>query len=43
MTEVRPMFKEYPDILTVKQVAQALHISENSAYRLINSKAVSAQ
>ena len=34
------MFKEYPDILTVKQVAQALHISENSAYRLVNSKAI---
>ena len=38
--EVRPVFKEYPDILTVKQVAQALHISENSAYRLVNSKAI---
>lgn len=34
------MFKEYPDILTVKQVAQALHISENSAYRLVNSRAI---
>ena len=34
------MFKEYPDILTVKQVAQALHISENSAYRLVNSKSI---
>ena len=38
--EVRPVFKEYPDILTVKQVAHALHISENSAYRLVNSKAI---
>ena len=38
--EVCPVFKEYPDILTVKQVAKALHISENSAYRLVNSKAI---
>lgn len=34
------MFKEYPDILTVKQVAQALQISENSAYRLIHCNAI---
>ncbi|MCI9424542.1 MAG: helix-turn-helix domain-containing protein [Flavonifractor sp.] len=34
------MFKEYSDILTVGQVAQALHISKNSAYRLIHSNAI---
>lgn len=34
------MFNSYPDILTVKQMAQALHISENSAYRLINSRTI---
>ncbi|MCM1296651.1 MAG: helix-turn-helix domain-containing protein [Muribaculaceae bacterium] len=30
------MFKEYPDILTVAQLARALHISKASAYRLVN-------
>lgn len=34
------MFNSYPDILTVKQMAQALHISENSAYRLVNSRTI---
>lgn len=34
------MFNSYPDILTVKQMAQALHISKNSAYQLINSRTV---
>ena len=34
------MFKEYPDVLTVKQMAKALQISENSAYRLIHERAI---
>lgn len=34
------MFNSYPDILTVKQMAQALCICENSAYRLVNSHTV---
>lgn len=34
------MFNSYPDILTVKQMAQALHISENSAYRLVSSRTI---
>lgn len=34
------MFKDYPDILTVEQVAEALHISKNSAYRLIHDKSI---
>ncbi len=34
------MFKNYPDILTVTQMAQALGISKNSAYRLVNSRAI---
>lgn len=31
------MFKEYSDILTVDQLARALHISKTSAYRLVHS------
>lgn len=34
------MFNEYPDILTVAQVAEALNIGKNSAYRLVNEKAI---
>ena len=34
------MFKEYPDILTVRQLAEALHISVNSAYKLIHQHAI---
>ena len=34
------MFKEYPDILTVEQVADALRISKNSADRLIHNKSI---
>lgn len=34
------MFHEYPDILTVRQLAQALRISENSAYKLIHERAI---
>ena len=34
------MFKEYPDILTVTQMAQALHIGRNSAYQLIRDKEI---
>ena len=29
------MLNEYPDVLTVKQVAEVLHLCENSTYRLI--------
>ncbi len=34
------MFKEYPDILTVPQVAQALGIGTNTAYRLVKEQAI---
>lgn len=34
------MFKEYPDILTVHQLAQALDIGINNAYQLIHSNAI---
>lgn len=34
------MFKEYPDILTVHQLAEALRISINSAYKLIHERAI---
>lgn len=30
------MLKEYPDVMTVKQVAEALGIGKNKAYELIN-------
>ena len=30
------MFKDYPDILTIRQVAQALGIGHKAAYALVN-------
>ncbi len=32
------MFKDYPDIMTAAQVAEALHIGMNSVYRLLQTK-----
>ena len=32
------MFREYPDILTIPQVAQALGVSTKAAYALVNDK-----
>ncbi|MBE6943763.1 MAG: helix-turn-helix domain-containing protein [Ruminococcaceae bacterium] len=32
------MFREYPDILTVPQVAKALGVSTKSVYALVNDK-----
>lgn len=37
------MLKDYPDVLTPRQVAEALGICENSVYRLINSKAIGSK
>lgn len=37
------MFKELPDILTVPQVAQALRISKNTAYRLVSERAIGSK
>lgn len=34
------MFKEFPDILSVGQLARALRISKTSAYRLVNNKEI---
>lgn len=34
------MFKEYPDILTVKDVAEALGIGKNTAYQLVREKRI---
>ena len=34
------MFKEYSDILSVQEVATALNISKNTAYRLIREKRI---
>ena len=36
------MFKEYPDILTIPQVAQALGIGRKAAYALVNDKKLGA-
>ena len=36
------MFKEYPDILTVAQVAQALGIGKKAAYALVNQREIGA-
>lgn len=37
------MFKELPDILTVPQVAQALGIGKNTAYRLVNDRVIGSK
>ena len=37
------MLNNYPDVLTVKEVAHALGICENSAYRLIRDKAIGSR
>ena len=34
------MLKEYPDVLTVEQVAQILNVGINTAYRLVNSREI---
>lgn len=34
------MFKEYPDILDVPEVAQALGIGKNTAYRLVRERKI---
>lgn len=31
------MFKDYPDVLTIAQVAKALGIGRNKAYTLVNT------
>lgn len=36
------MFKEYPDILTIPQVAQALGIGLKAAYALVNNNILGA-
>ena len=36
------MFKEYPDILTIPQVAQALGIGRKAAYALVNTNQLGA-
>ena len=36
------MFKEYPDILTIPQVAKALGIGIKAAYALVNDKKLGA-
>lgn len=36
------MFREYPDILTVAQVAQALGIGRKAVYALVNNKILGA-
>lgn len=37
------MLKDYPDVLTPRQVAEALVISENSAYRLIRQRVIGSK
>ena len=36
------LFKDYPDILTIPQVAQALGIGRKAAYALVNEKKLGA-
>ncbi len=36
------MFKDYPDILTIEQVAKALGIGRKAAYALVNDKKLGA-
>lgn len=34
------MFNQYPDVMTVPQVAEALRIGRGSAYKLVNGKTI---
>ena len=34
------LFDDFPDVMTVQQIGAALHIGRNTAYNLINSKAI---
>lgn len=34
------MFNQYPDVLTVQQVAEALRIGRGAAYKLVNEKII---
>lgn len=34
------LFHDFPDVMTVQQIGAALHIGRNTAYNLINSKAI---
>ena len=36
------MFKDYPDILTIPQVAQALGVGRKAAYALVNDNKLGA-
>lgn len=36
------MFNEYPDVLTVAQLAKALGIGKNTAYKLVNTKEIAS-
>ena len=36
------MFKDYPEILTIPQVAKALGIGKKAAYALVNNKQLGA-
>jgi excisionase family DNA binding protein len=36
------MFNEYPDVLTVKQLAKALGIGKNKAYEMVKSHIISS-
>ena len=37
------MFKEYPDIMSVAQVAEALGIGRNTAYRLVREREIGSK
>lgn len=37
------MLKDYPDVLTPRQVAEVLGICENSVYRLIRQRAIGSR
>ena len=37
------MFENYPDIMTVKQLASALGIGMNSAYELVNTQVIGSR
>lgn len=37
------MFNKYPDVLTVKQVSEALGIGINKAYELVNTRVIGSK
>lgn len=39
-TATKTMFREYPDVVSITQLSEMLHISEKTAYRLLQDNKI---